>query len=104
MLDDRCQDRLDCRLDRAPAFGRGDHPCAHVGPTCGVDQMAEQIRAGFCNVLGGIDSTRFIHRVAAIGTFGYMIVHVLEVMIRAFIRGEKGMFWGPNSMVPRVTG
>jgi cytochrome b subunit of formate dehydrogenase/nitrate/TMAO reductase-like tetraheme cytochrome c subunit len=53
------------------------------------------------NVLGGIDSTRFIHRVAAIGTFGYMLVHVVEVFIRAFVRGERGMFWGPNSMTPQ---
>ena len=53
------------------------------------------------NVLGGIDSTRFIHRVAAIGTFGYLIVHVLEVLYRSFVHKEKGMFWGPNSMTPQ---
>jgi thiosulfate reductase cytochrome b subunit len=54
------------------------------------------------NVLGGIDSTRFIHRVAAIGTFGYLIAHVIEVIYRAFVKGEKGMFWGPNSMTPQL--
>jgi cytochrome b subunit of formate dehydrogenase len=53
------------------------------------------------NLLGGIDSTRFLHRVAAIGTFGYLIVHVLDVLYRSFVRGEKGMFWGPNSMTPQ---
>ena len=53
------------------------------------------------DVLGGIESTRFLHRVAAIGTFGYMIVHVLDVLFRAFVRREKGMFWGPNSMTPQ---
>lgn len=53
------------------------------------------------DILGGIESTRFIHRVAAIGTFGYLFVHVLDVIIRSFIRGEKGMFWGPNSMTPQ---
>jgi thiosulfate reductase cytochrome b subunit len=51
--------------------------------------------------LGGIDATRFIHRVAAIGTFGYMLAHIIDVLIRAFVRGEKGMFWGPNSMTPQ---
>ncbi len=56
---------------------------------------------GLVDILGGIDSTRFIHRVAAIGTFGYMIVHILDVFVRAFVRGEKGMFWGPNSMTPQ---
>ena len=53
------------------------------------------------NILGGIDSTRFIHRIAAIGTFGYLIVHVLDVLYRSFVRKEKGMFWGPNSMTPQ---
>ncbi len=53
------------------------------------------------NVLGGIDSTRFIHRVAAIGTFGYLLYHVAEVLYRAVVRREKGIFWGPNSMMPQ---
>jgi cytochrome b subunit of formate dehydrogenase len=30
-----------------------------------------------------------------------MLVHILDVFIRAFIRGERGMFWGPNSMTPQ---
>ena len=53
------------------------------------------------NLLGGIDSTRFLHRIAAIGTFGYMFVHIMDVFIRWAFRGEKGMFWGPNSMMPQ---
>jgi cytochrome b subunit of formate dehydrogenase len=53
------------------------------------------------DILGGIDSTRFIHRVAAIGTFGYMLVHIFDVLIRSVIRKERGMFWGPNSMTPQ---
>ena len=53
------------------------------------------------DILGGVDSTRFIHRLAAVGTFGYMLVHILDVFIRTFIRREPGMFWGPNSMTPQ---
>jgi cytochrome b subunit of formate dehydrogenase/nitrate/TMAO reductase-like tetraheme cytochrome c subunit len=53
------------------------------------------------NFLGGVDSSRFIHRVAAIGTFGYMGLHVIQVFIRWAIKKEKGLFWGPNSMVPQ---
>jgi cytochrome b subunit of formate dehydrogenase len=53
------------------------------------------------DILGGIDSTRFLHRIAAIGTFGYMFVHIADVFVRWAIRGEKGMFWGPNSMMPQ---
>jgi len=53
------------------------------------------------DLLGGIDSARFIHRVAAVGTFGYMGVHIVQVFIRWAINKEKGLFWGPNSMVPQ---
>jgi thiosulfate reductase cytochrome b subunit len=53
------------------------------------------------DVLGGVDSTRFIHRVAAIGTFGYLLFHVVDVLWRTVVRREKGMFWGPNSMMPQ---
>ena len=53
------------------------------------------------DILGGVESTRFIHRIAAIGTFGYLLLHVLDVLHRTLIKGEKGMFWGPNSMTPQ---
>ncbi len=53
------------------------------------------------NLLGGVESTRYLHRVAAIGTFGYFIWHLLDVFIRSVFRKERGMFWGPNSMVPQ---
>jgi thiosulfate reductase cytochrome b subunit len=53
------------------------------------------------NLLGGIDSARVIHRIAAIGTFGYMGVHVVQIFYRWAINREKGLFWGPNSMVPQ---
>ncbi len=53
------------------------------------------------NILGGVDSTRFLHRVGAIGTFGYAVFHLAELFIRWAIRREPGMFWGPNSLVPQ---
>jgi cytochrome b subunit of formate dehydrogenase len=53
------------------------------------------------DVLGGVDSTRFIHRLAAVGTFGYLLFHVVDVLWRTVVRREKGMFWGPNSMMPQ---
>jgi len=52
-------------------------------------------------LLGGLDFARVIHRLAAIGTFGYMAFHVGNVFIRWLVRKEKGMFWGPNSMTPQ---
>ena len=53
------------------------------------------------SLLGGVESAGFIHRVAAIGTFGYMLFHVGNVFIRWAVKRESGLFWGPNSMVPQ---
>ena len=52
-------------------------------------------------MLGGVDFARVIHRLAAIGTFGYMAFHIGNVFIRWAVRKEPGMFWGPNSMTPQ---
>jgi cytochrome b subunit of formate dehydrogenase len=53
------------------------------------------------NLLGGIGSSRVIHRFAAIGTFGYALFHLGNLFYRWAIRRERGLFWGPNSMVPQ---
>ncbi|MDJ0916803.1 MAG: cytochrome c3 family protein [Woeseiaceae bacterium] len=53
------------------------------------------------NLLGGVETAGIIHRVAAVGTFGYAIYHLSELFVRIFIKRERGMFWGPNSMVPQ---
>jgi thiosulfate reductase cytochrome b subunit len=53
------------------------------------------------DLLGGVGSARFIHRIAALGTFGYMIFHVGQIFVRWIVDKEKGLFWGPNSMVPQ---
>ncbi len=52
-------------------------------------------------LMGGLESARIIHRIAAIGTFGYAAFHLGHLFVRAVVRREKGMFWGPNSMVPQ---
>lgn len=53
------------------------------------------------NMLGGIDMARALHRIAAIGTFGYMGFHLANVFYRWLIKRESGLFWGPGSMVPQ---
>jgi cytochrome b subunit of formate dehydrogenase len=53
------------------------------------------------NLLGGVDMARALHRIAAIGTFGYMLFHVGNVAWRWIVKREPGMFWGPNSMTPQ---
>jgi cytochrome b subunit of formate dehydrogenase len=52
-------------------------------------------------VPGGIEVTRFLHRLAALVTFGYAVFHVAHLAYRAGFRREPGLFWGWRSMVPR---
>ncbi|MHC5011971.1 MAG: cytochrome c3 family protein [Planctomycetota bacterium] len=52
------------------------------------------------DILGGPESVRFLHRVGGAMTFTYFGVYIVHIMRRLF-RGERGLFRGPNSMVPR---
>ena len=58
---------------------------------------AQQLMA----LLGGVESSTLLHRLAALGTFGYAIYHLGNLFVRLVLRRERGMFWGPNSMVPQ---
>jgi cytochrome b subunit of formate dehydrogenase len=51
---------------------------------------------------GGLENTMFLHRAAAIGTFGYFVWHLGILAVRFFVKREKGLFWGPNSMTPQL--
>jgi cytochrome b subunit of formate dehydrogenase/nitrate/TMAO reductase-like tetraheme cytochrome c subunit len=53
------------------------------------------------NLFGGVEVARVVHRIAAIGTFGYALFHLSQLFFRGFILGEKGMLWGPHSLVPQ---
>jgi cytochrome b subunit of formate dehydrogenase len=50
--------------------------------------------------LGGPFTTRYLHRVFAIVTFLYFALH-LGYVGRLVLRGQRGVFWGPDSMVPQ---
>jgi len=52
-------------------------------------------------LIGGVDNARSIHRLAAIGTFGYALFHLGHLFVRRVLRAERGLFWGWNSMVPQ---
>jgi cytochrome b subunit of formate dehydrogenase len=54
------------------------------------------------NLFGGVENTMLLHRLAAIGTFGYFVMHLGILIQRFFIKKEKGLFWGPNSMTPSL--
>jgi len=51
-------------------------------------------------VLGGYPTTGYLHRVFAVVTFLYFGLHLGEIALR-FLKGERGLFWGPYSMVPQ---
>ncbi|MFU8894769.1 MAG: hypothetical protein ACNA8J_00130 [Gammaproteobacteria bacterium] len=54
------------------------------------------------DLFGGVENTMLLHRLAAIGTFGYFVAHLGILFYRAVMRKEKGLFWGPNSMTPNL--
>ncbi len=53
------------------------------------------------DLLGGVDTARVLHRLAAIGTFGYAAFHIGHLFVRRVFGRERGLFWGPDSMVPQ---
>jgi cytochrome b subunit of formate dehydrogenase len=54
------------------------------------------------HTLGGVGFSRILHRIFAVVTFGYAFYH-LAFLIRGVVRTKNlSMFWGPQSLVPRV--
>jgi cytochrome b subunit of formate dehydrogenase len=51
-------------------------------------------------LLGGPFVARYLHRVFAVVTFLYFALH-LGYVARLVLRGDRGVFWGPDSMVPQ---
>lgn len=52
--------------------------------------------------LGGLDVTRLLHRLFAAVTFGYAAYHLGTLAWKALVRRERGLFAGPDSLVPRA--
>ncbi len=52
-------------------------------------------------VFGGFQGAGFVHRCFGAVLLGAVVWHVSEVLWRGFVRGEKGLLWGPTSMVPQ---
>jgi len=52
-------------------------------------------------LFGGVGAARTLHRLAAILTFGYFVVHVAHLSFRALARKEAGLLWGWRSLTPR---
>ena len=52
-------------------------------------------------LLGGAEVVAWLHRFAAVVTFGYFAVHLAMMFWGIVVKREKGYFWGPRSMVPQ---
>jgi len=52
-------------------------------------------------LFGGVEGARFLHRLSALVTFGYLGVHLMHLLWRTLKKRERGLFWGWRSMVPR---
>jgi cytochrome b subunit of formate dehydrogenase len=52
-------------------------------------------------LLGGVGFARFLHRFAALVTFGYALYHLGYLFRRIFMKKDLGLLWGWRSMVPR---
>ena len=53
------------------------------------------------SLFGGFRGAGLVHRFMGATLLAAVVYHVLDVFWRAFVKGERGIFWGPTSMVPQ---
>ena len=53
------------------------------------------------NAVGGFGAVLFFHKLCAVLVTAGFLFHIAEVFYRAFVKKERGMFWGPASLVPQ---
>jgi cytochrome b subunit of formate dehydrogenase len=56
---------------------------------------------GIADTIGGFRALLFLHKFCAVLMTGGFLFHIGEVLYRRFVKGERGLFWGPNSLVPQ---
>jgi thiosulfate reductase cytochrome b subunit len=57
---------------------------------------------GLMRALGGAEVASYLHRIAAVITFGYFAVHLAMLFRDVAIRRRTGYFWGWRSMTPQL--
>ena len=63
-------------------------------------RFSESIWArGLAGGVGGFGAILFFHKLCAVVLTLAFLIHLKDIFQRAFIRREKGIFWGPTSMV-----
>jgi cytochrome b subunit of formate dehydrogenase len=56
---------------------------------------------GFARAVGGFGAILFFHKFCALGLTAAFLIHLGDVFHRAVIKGQRGLLWGPNSLVPQ---
>ncbi|HEX7728797.1 MAG TPA: hypothetical protein VF392_07155 [Terracidiphilus sp.] len=54
---------------------------------------------GMASAVGGFGAILFFHKLCALVLTGAFLIHVKEIFSRGIGKREKGIFWGPTSMV-----
>ena len=54
----------------------------------------------FAREVGGFGAILFLHKFCAVVLTLAFLYHLKDIATRAFVHREKGIFWGPTSMVP----
>jgi cytochrome b subunit of formate dehydrogenase len=57
--------------------------------------------SGLMRALGGFQTVGVLHRIFAFGMLVVFAAHLAELGWRLFVKQERGMLWGPSSMVPQ---
>ena len=57
---------------------------------------------GMAAAVGGFGGILFVHKFCALVLTGAFLVHVKDLATRRIVKKEKGIFWGPNSMVANL--
>lgn len=55
----------------------------------------------FAHIVGGFGAILFFHKFCAVLLTAAFLIHLGDVFYRGFYKGNRTIFWGPNSMVPR---
>ena len=56
---------------------------------------------GCASTVGGFTAILFFHKFCAVLLTADFLIHLGDIVYRGVVKREKGVFWGPNSLVPR---
>lgn len=55
----------------------------------------------FAHLVGGLAAILFLHKFCAVVLTGAFLTHLGDILHRSVLNKERGIFWGPSSLVPQ---